>query len=78
MLKDLHKHLFLGKSDLRDKMAMFFFAINILFVVVKKDNWHLNWSFHSTINFTYSNAYIVDEDEKRSSEASLINFVFFR
>lgn len=47
-------------KDLRDKMAMSFFALNIIYVVVvflltlKKDILHLQWPFNPTTNFTYT------------------------
>ncbi|KAL1490875.1 hypothetical protein ABEB36_011558 [Hypothenemus hampei] len=49
-------------KDLRDKMAMSFFALNVIFVLIvflitiKKDILHLQWPFNPKINFTYYSA----------------------
>ncbi|XP_048522963.1 chitin synthase chs-2 [Dendroctonus ponderosae] len=71
-------------KDLRDRMAMSFFFINIIFVVVvflltiKKEILHLQWPFNPKVNFTYSSALNVNEIiiQKTYLELEPIGFVF--
>ncbi|CAG9760021.1 unnamed protein product [Ceutorhynchus assimilis] len=71
-------------KDLRDKMAMSFFFINIMFVTVtflltlKKEILHLNWPFNPSVNFTYSAATNINEIivNKTYLELEPIGFVF--
>nr|AHY28560.1 chitin synthase II [Anthonomus grandis] len=71
-------------KDLRDRMTMSFFALNVFFVTVvflltiKKDILHLNWPFNPTVNFTYSAASSINEIvvEKTYLQLEPIGFVF--
>ncbi|XP_066142426.1 chitin synthase chs-2-like [Euwallacea fornicatus] len=71
-------------KDLRDKMAMSFFALNIIFVVVvflltiKKDILHLQWPFNPKVNFTYTSLLHINQIivEETFLELEPIGFVF--
>ncbi|XP_066253334.1 chitin synthase chs-2-like isoform X2 [Euwallacea similis] len=71
-------------KDLRDKMAMSFFALNIIFVVVvflltiKKDILHLQWPFNPKVNFTYVSLLQINQIivEQTYLELEPIGFVF--